>query len=183
MKQIKNRRFNLLLPLIALVVAVFFGWLIYSQGVKQSSTVRYVSKDLKISFSYPKNWYMDEKDLSILIASYETRIGQNSQPNASQMKISIDRFSGCHPTIEENLKDPACGEGGPQVKPNEIIFKEMKQISDAIFYKYIVKSSSGNQFTFYLLEKGGKIIQISKRPDPSQYEKEFEEIVSSIRFQ
>lgn len=182
MKQIKNRRFNLLLLLIALVVTVFFGWLIYSQGFQQFGTVRYVSKDLRMSFDYPKRWYVDEKDYAILLTDHYTNLNRDDKPTNNQIELYIREFAGCHPTIEENLKDPACGEGGPQVKPNEIIFKEMKQISDAIFYKYIVKSPSGNQFTFYILEKGDKVIQISKKPDPSQHEKEFEEIVNSMRF-
>ena len=43
--------------------------------------------------------------------------------------------------------------------------------------KYVIKSpSSGNQFTFYLLEHGDRALQISKQPDPSKYEKEFDEI-------
>ena len=179
----KFRKINPLILIAGIIAVLFLGWIFYSQGTQQSSTIQYLSKDLKISLSYPKGWFIQEKDFNILLASYETRIGQNSRPNTNQIKIFIDNFSGCHPTIEENLKDPACGEGGPEIKPNEIISKEMKETSDATFYKYVVKSPSGNQFTFYLLENGDRVIQISKEPDPSQYEKEFEEIINSIKFQ
>ncbi len=178
MKQIRKMK----LPLIIVILIVLaFAFIIYSKG---SSTTHHVSKDLKISLSYPRGWYVDDRYHSILLTDYKTNQNKNDKPTLNQIEVNIDNFNaGCHTSIEENLKDPACGEGGPQVKPNEIIFKEVKQISDAIYYKYIVKSPSGNQFTFYLLEKGDRVMQISKKPDPSQHEKEFEEIVSSIRFQ
>jgi len=176
MKKIKKIKLPLFIAII-LVLAVVF--ILYSQ---KSSTTQHVSTDLEISLEYPRGWYVQEKDFNILLSSYETLIGQNSRPNADQIKIFIDNFSGCHPTIEENLKDPACGEGGTGVKPNEIISKEMKKLPGGTFYKYVIGSPSGNQFTFYLLENGDRVLQISKEPDPSQYEKEFEEIVSSIKF-
>ncbi|OGH38512.1 MAG: hypothetical protein A2905_04370 [Candidatus Levybacteria bacterium RIFCSPLOWO2_01_FULL_36_10] len=145
----------------------------------------YRSQDLKISFSYPKDWYVYEKDWSILLASYKTRIGENSSPRDSQLKIFIDIYSGgCYTEIEKNLKDPSCGEGGPSVKPNEIKSKEVVQKKNVVFYKYIVAYPTGKQVTFYLLEKigGDKILQISKKPDLSQFEKEFMDIINSITF-
>lgn len=183
MKRKQNYRFNLPLLIVVLITVVILGWVIYPQGAKQSITVQHTSKDLKISLFYPKDWHIQEKDFSILLASYETRIGQNSRPNTDQIKIFIDNFSGCHPTIEENLKDPACGEGGPSVRPNEIIVKESRQTQGGTFYKYVIQSPSNAQFTFYLLENGDRVLQISKEPDPSKFEKEFDEIINSIRFQ
>lgn len=175
------RKFNPIL-LVIMVVVVALGLFLYIQN-SQSSTVSYASKDLKISLNYPKPWYIQEKDLDIMISSYNTRIGENSRPNSNQIKIFVDKFNaGCHPAIEENLKDPACGEGGPQVKPNEITSKEVKQVRGGTFFKYIVESPNGDKFTFYLLENNKRVLNISKKPDPSKFEEEFEEIVDSIRF-
>lgn len=175
------RKFNPIL-LVIMVVVVALGLFLYIQN-SQSSTVSYASKDLKISLNYPKPWYIQEKDLDIMISSYNTRIGENSRPNSNQIKIFVDKFNaGCHPAIEENLKDPACGEGGPSIRPNEITFKEVKQVPGGTFYKYIVESPSGSRFTFYLLEKGDRVLQISKEPDPSNFEEEFEEIIESMNF-
>ena len=81
----------------------------------------YTSQDLKISFEYPDGWYVDEKDLDIMITSYMTKIGENKSPRPNEIKIFIDNFNGCHDSIEGNLIDPACGEGGPTVAKNKII--------------------------------------------------------------
>ncbi len=178
MKKIKIKKLRLPL-IIALVVALVFTLIIYWQ---KPATAQHVSKDLKISLSYPKGWYIDNRDYAILLTDYYTNLNRDDKPSNNQIELYIREFSGCHPTIEENLKDPGCGEGGPGIKPNEITFKEVSQIPGGTFYKYIVKSPSGNEFTFYLLENGERTLNISKKPDPSQHEKEFEEIINSIKF-
>lgn len=151
------------------------------ENVNVDPTQIYTSKDLKISFAYPENWYVDEKDYDIMITSYQTVIGENKSPNPNEIKIFIDNFNGCHKTIEENLIDPACGEGGTKVEKNKILSKEMRQANDGTFYKYKVQTPN-TQFTYYLLQKSDKVLQIEKHPDPSQFEKEFEQIVNAIKF-
>ena len=141
----------------------------------------YTSKDLKISFQYPKDWYLDDRYLMILLTNYETNLNRDDTPVNNQVEILISNFKGCHDTIEENLMDPACGEGGPSVPKNKILSKETRQTKGGTFYKYIVESPNKN-FTYYLFEKGDKVLQIEKLPDPSKFEKEFEEIVSAIKF-
>ncbi len=179
MKKIKIRKLYLPLIIVA-VAALFFAFIAYGQILAADD---YLSTDLKITLSYPGEWYIQEKDYSILISSYRTRIGENSRPSNDQAKIFIDNFNnGCHPTIEENLKDPGCGEGGPNIKPNEIFSKKVNQTPDGVFYKYITETPNGQRNTYYLLEKGDRILKISKEPDPSDYEKEFEEIINSIKF-
>ncbi len=179
-QQHKTNYLVLVVLIIVVAVAIKFVYanLFFN---KPSSNSEYASRDLGVSLSYPKDWYINEKDLSILLTSYQTRFGQNSQPSESQIKIFIDNFSGCHSTIEENLKDPACGEGGPSVKLNEITLKDSRETGGGTFYKYVVKSPN-KQFVYYLLQNGERVLQISKQPDPSQYEKEFDEIFNSIRF-
>ncbi len=145
----------------------------------------YISKDLQISFNYPTNWYINEKDRSIMLTSYKSTIGENSRPDKNQIKMFIDEYGGgCHQIIEENLKDPACGEGGPSSPLNKIVSKDVAEKTGGTFYKYVIEYPNEQQGIFYLLQKKGsdKILQISKEPDSSQYEKEFEEIVGSITF-
>lgn len=148
----------------------------------QANKKQYQSTDLEISFEYPAGWFVNEKNYFLMITSYETKIGRNDQPNDSQVEIALHRPGGCHETIDENLKDPACGEGGPKVKPNEIVTKEVQDINGAKFYKYLIKYPNGEQTRFYFLEKGDRVLQIDKKPDPSMFEKEFEEIIKSLKF-
>jgi len=184
---------------IALIVGVFLIFILaafkqkpqdlsqqYSNQpqIQNTNFKTHTSQDLKISFQYPKEWYVNEKDRNILIASYYTRIGQNIVPKENQIKMFIDEFSGCHPSIEENLKDPACGEGGMSVQQNKILSKNTSQKTGGTFYTYIVLSPDGKQYIYYLLQKNNSdtILQISKQPDPSQFDKEFEDIINSVKF-
>src|SRR3989344_7237517 len=187
-----KRRCNIII-ILAIVISIAIGAVIYF-GLKSnnpppkpienitisgSNLNNYTSKDLKISFNYPKDWSVDEKDYDIMVTSYKTKIGENKSPAENQIKIFIDNFNGCHKTIEENLIDPACGEGGPTVKKNKILSKEMRETKGDTFYKYVVETPN-NKFTYYLLEKNDKVLQISKQPDPSQFEREFDALVNSI---
>src|SRR3989338_6695511 len=155
-----------------------------SQKAGESSELlkKYSSTDLKISFEFPKDWFVNEKDFDLMVSSFSTKFGANDQTTKDQIKVFVNNFSGCHKTIDENLKDPACGEGGPKVKPNEILSKKIEDINGVKFYKYLVKTPEGKQQNFYFLEKGDRILQIDKKPDPSMFEKEFKEIIKSIRF-
>ncbi|OGH48157.1 MAG: hypothetical protein A3A51_03970 [Candidatus Levybacteria bacterium RIFCSPLOWO2_01_FULL_39_10] len=181
MIKVKNKHRKIFFLIIAILIAFS---VVFFLSLQQTGTVKYISEDLKISFNYPNRWYVDEKDYDIILASYQTEIGDNSRPNSEQIKIFIDKFNiGCHQDIEKDLMDPACGEGGPEVPLNEIVSKETEDLPGGTFYKYIIKSpTSDEEFTFYLLENGDRILQISKEPDPSAYEEEFEEIIKSIRF-
>ena len=142
----------------------------------------YTSKDLKISFKYPKNWFMDDRYQTILLTNYKTSQNEDMKPTSLQIDIMISKFSGCHPELEENLKDQACGEGGKTVTNNQILSKEMKQISGGTYYKYGIKTPKNNILTYYIIQKDNRILEISKKPDPSQFEKEFEELINSIQF-
>ena len=180
MKKIINKNLRLLIFIVIAVVLVS-AFITYQQ---KSTTAQHVGNDLKISLNYPKGWYIDDRYRSILLTDYETNQNKNDSPSPEQMEIYISEFSNCFPTIEEDLKYPACGEGGPEVPLNEIVSRETEDLPGGTFYKYVVRSStSGKEFTFYLLENDDRILQISKEPDPSQYEEEFEEIINSIRFQ
>lgn len=146
----------------------------------QNSELReYTSQSLKILFKYPNGWYVDEKDFDIMITSYKTKIGENKPPKSNEMKIFINNYSGCSPTLEKDLVDPACGQG--KIK-NKIISKDTKQTPGGEFLKYTLDSYDENQRNQYFFQKGEKILDIEKHPDPSQFEKEFDEIVNSIKF-
>jgi len=164
------------------------GWVIFTRSIasnsrsnQQSGKVEHVSSDLKISLEYPKGWYVDDRDMNLLLTNYPSSLNKDLKPAGNQLELFISNFSGCHSTIEEDLRDPGCGEGGPTVKPSEIISKDARETQGGTFYKYVLKSPN-NQFTYYLLQKGDRVLQISKSPDPSQYEKEFDQIINSIRF-
>lgn len=146
---------------------------------KDDNLNSYRSKGLKISFEYPNEWFVSEKDFDIMITSYMTKIGENKPPRPNEIKIFIDNYSGCFPTLEQDLIEPACGQG--KVK-NKIISKDVKQAPGGEFLKYTLDSYDENQRAQYFFQKGDKILQISKTPDPSQFEKEFEEIINSIKF-
>lgn len=141
----------------------------------------YTSQASKISLSYPKDWYIDDRYQKLLITNYLTNLNRDDHPSEKQIELLISLFSGCHKTIEENLIDPACGEGGPTIKKNKILSKEMRETKGGTLYKYVVESPN-NKFTYYLLQNEDKILKISKQPDPSQFEKEFENLINSIRF-
>lgn len=139
----------------------------------------YTSKDLKISFNYPKGWSVEEEDRIILISNFKSSLHKNIELKNDQIEIMIDEFSGCFPTLEEDLTSPACGQG--KVK-NKIISEEVKKTSGGELLKYTIDSPDGNQRIKYFFQKGNMIFGIDKNPDPSQYEKEFEEIINSIQF-
>jgi len=147
-----------------------------NEGVKN-----YLSKDLKMSFNYPRDWFVNEKNYFLMVTSYRTKIGENENPGNSQIEIAIHTLGGCHKTIDENLKDPSCGELGPKAT-NEIVSKETEDLNGGKFHKYLVKYPSGKEQKFYFLEKGDRILQIDKNPDPSVFDKEFEDIIKSIKF-
>ena len=152
-------------------------------SVSSELSKKYSSKDLKISFEYPDKWFLEEKYYFIMLTSYKSKINSNQQPIQGQVEIDIHNFNGgCHETIDENLKDPACGEGGPNVKPNEILSKETEDLNGVKLHKYLIKYPSGKEQKFYFLEKGDRILQIDKNPDPSMLDKEFMDIVKSIKF-
>lgn len=193
----KTAQGNILIALILVFVVALVALILYKNSSKSlhplpqnaqttnpstSKTKEYTSNSLKILFKYPKDWFVEEKDRSIMITNYPTKIGENKQPDENQLKLFLDEFSGCFESIEENLIDPACGEGGQTAPKNKILSKEMHQAKGGTFYKYVINTPKGNQFIYYLLENGKNVLKIEKHPDPSQYEKEFEEIINSIEF-
>lgn len=152
-----------------------------SSTKKDNNLTTYTSKDLKISFEYPANWYLDEKDLEIMITSYKTKIGENKIPKDEEFKLFLSMTSLCQDSLEKNLIYGGCGEN--QKVLNVIQKKEISALSSGnTFYKLLVKYPDKSEIWSYYLEKGDKILQISKTPDPSQFEKEFEDLVNSVKF-
>ncbi len=146
----------------------------------EQSDQSYTSGDLKISFKYPNSWVIDDRYFEILIASFDTNLNTNKIPDANEVEIIIHNARGCHETIDENLEDPSCGEADGR---NVIISKETEDLNGMMFYKYLVKYPSEKEQEFYFLEKGDRILQIDKNPDPFMFEEEFNNIVKSIKFE
>jgi len=149
--------------------------------IQNANFKTHTSQDLKISFKYPKDWHIDDRYRKVLITNYETNLNRDDKPNRNQIEIVLNEFSNCFKTLDEDMIKPACGEGGPTSK-NTIISKKSREIREGTFYKYVVKQSNGENITLYFLQNGNKILQLSKQPNPSQFEKEFDDIVNSITF-
>ncbi|OGE02678.1 hypothetical protein A3G16_01730 [Candidatus Curtissbacteria bacterium RIFCSPLOWO2_12_FULL_41_16] len=147
--------------------------------IREDQLKSYTSQDLKISFRYQNGWYIEEEYPFVLISNFESSLHRNIDLQNNQVEIMIKEFSGCFQTLEEDLIDPACGQG--KVK-NKIISKDVRQTPGGEFLKYTLESYDENQRTQYFFRKGDKILDIEKHPDPSQFEKEFEDLVNSIQF-
>lgn len=175
MKQIRKMK----LPLIIVILIVLsFAFIIYSKG---SSTTHHVSKDLKISLSYPRGWYVDDRYQSILLTNYQTSQNRDDKPIESQVRIMISNASLCQQSLDQEVLRGGCGEG--KNTENQILAKEVKNLQSGLFITYQIRYPIGQEDIWYYLQSQNRIIQISKEPDPSQHEKEFEKIVNSIRFQ
>lgn len=179
MAQKQNKKINKILLILALLILLIGGLLYFKNS--RSEYVNHSSKDLKISLSYPKGWFIDDRYYSILLTSYETNQNNNTQPFLNQIEIQMDEFSKCFPSVEEDLMNPACGERKAE-GPDKIIDKVARKTPGGVFYKYVTETPNGQKNIYYLLENDDRILKISRDPDPSNYDKEFEEIINSIRF-
>lgn len=169
--------------MVILLFALLIGVAMYSKTNDKNSSApefkKYTSQALKISFEYPKDWYVDDRYQMVLLTNYQTDLNRNDKPKEDQIKILISNFSNCFPTLEGDLVNPACGQG--KIK-NTIISKEVRQTSGGEFIKYMLDSVDETQRVQYFFRKEETILDIEKNPDPSQFEKEFDQIVSSIDF-
>ena len=177
MKKIKKLRLKLPLFAAAIVLLVA-AFIIYQQ---KSATIQHVSKDLKISLSYPRRWYIDDRYRTVLVTNYETNLNQNITSGNQQIEIQINNASLCQKSAEEDLIFGGCGEG--QKVLNKILNKESKKLSSGTLQVFRVQYPDSSEKTIYYIQNKNRILQISKRPDQSNYEKEFEEIINSIRFE
>lgn len=194
MKQKKNKKSTKTI-IISVVVGFFILFVLISLGKKpQPLTQQYLnqpqiqnakfkthtSQDLKISFQYLREWNVDEKNGNVLITSYRTFIGQGKKATTNQVRLNITRASLCQKTLDEDVLLGGCGEG--KNTKNEVLSKDIKKVLSGSFIVYKIKYPTGQLDTSYYLQHEDVILQISKQPDPSQFEKEFEEIVNSITF-
>ncbi len=173
----KTNQLVIIGTIVLLVVGSVFWVKTY---LKSSSGVSYTSKDLKLSFQYPNGWILDEKNREILIANYKTSLNQNNQPEIDQVAIIFDNASLCQPTLDEEVLKGGCGEGVNS--RNTILSKTAKEYPGGSFIVYAIRYPTEQEDTFYYFQNADKILQISKQPDPSLFEKEFESIINSIRF-
>ena len=197
MHKTASSRGNILTFLLVIIVVALFGFMMFIKfkpnlrsgspqtippSIEKQGLKRYSSEDLNISFYYPDDWFLIEKGYDILLTSYPTYFDENRIPTSEQIELFISIFSNCFPDYEQDLVYPGCGEGGEASK-NTIVSKEGRPVQAGTFYKYVVRTPRNEEFTYYILYKDDKnILQIDKRPGPSQFEKEFEGIISSIEF-
>lgn len=191
----KETKKSLRLIIIALIVWLFILLVLISLSKRpQPTTQQYLNQpqlqnakfkthtslDLKIYFQYPNGWYVDEKNGNVLITSYRTFIGEGKKAAANQVRLNITRAILCQKTLDEDVLLGGCGEG--KNTKNEILSKDIEKVPSGSFITYKIKYPNGQLDTFYYLQHDDTILQISKQPDPSNFEKEFEDIVNSIRF-
>ncbi len=190
-KQNKNLTNKIIITIFILLIVAFILMLknsnktspvIIDQVIKsQTNEVNtYVSNDLKISFQYPKEWSIDDRYNIILLTNYETDLNRNDSPNDDQIELTINNANLCQKTIDEEIIKGGCGEAN--IVPTEILNKQQMNLTSGIFYIYTIKNPQGKQQIWYYLQSKDRILQISKEPDPSQFEKEFNEIINSITF-
>jgi hypothetical protein len=153
----------------------------YHYSTKNNQVNSYTSHDLNISFDYLENWYITDKDFSILLTNYKHNLNSNYRPNENEIEITISEGLKCQVALDEQVVIGGCFGEGNWV-PTKILEKKTKKLSSGMLYTYVVKHPNGLQQTRYFLQKGDKMLQISKEPDLSQFEKEFEDIISSIKF-
>ncbi len=149
--------------------------------IQNTQLKTHTSQALKISFQYPKDWYVDDRYRKVLITNYKTNLNRDDKPSKDQMEIVLNEFSNCFKTLDEDMINPACGEGG-LTKKNKIVSKTIKEVHGGSFYRYSIVTYSNQDLIYYFVQKGNRNIRISKQPDPSKFEKEFEELVGSIEF-
>lgn len=140
----------------------------------------HISNDLKISFKYLSKWLVNEKNRDILVTSYVTNIGEGKLPDDNQIRITIDQASLCQKTLDEEVLKGGCGEGVNS--ENKILSKDIKELQSGTFSTYKIKYPSGQETTVYYLQKAERVLQITKNPDPSKLEKEFNDLINSIEF-
>jgi len=179
----KNKKLWLII-LIAFIVGISIFKLsqqyLNQPTIQNNQFTTHTSQDLKISLQYPKEWYVDDRYRSILLSNYITNLNRNDHPNLNQIEIMIDQASLCQDSIEKNLIYGGCGEN--QKTLNKILNRQTKNLASGIFSKYTVQYPDNSQKTIYYLQHEDTILQISKQPDPSQFEKEFEDMINSITF-
>ncbi len=188
MKKQKKQN-NIFLLLIAVVIIVIGSFVFLKTTRISNSTLtikqeklthQYTSNAINISFQYPQGWYVDEKNKKTVVTSYSSQIGDGIEPTERELRITIITASLCQPTLDEDVLKGGCGE--EMHSRNTILSKSTKEYSGGTFITYAIQYSTGEKDTFYYLQKGDRILQISKQPDPSQFENEFEKIISSIEF-
>jgi hypothetical protein len=194
MKKNKERKYKIN---ILLIVSVFIGVIILSGllffSLRKGPPIRelsfpleskqyqeYSSKNLKISFMYPQSWYLTESYSDVVVTNYPYTPHNNYMPKSDEIKIEISEAVLCNETLDQDIISWGCGEGN-QVA-NTILDKETRKIKSGTFLLYTVLSpQTGKKQRLYYLQNGKRFLQISKRPDSSKFDNEFEILISSIK--
>lgn len=141
----------------------------------------HISRDLRIKFKYPKDWFIDDRYGMILLANYKTDLNKKSIKKLGNVVINIFNEELCDMSMDEQVRIGGCYAEG-NWRPTEIIDKQISELSSGGFYKYTIKHPQGEKQIIYYLQNGNKMLKISKEPDPSEFDQEFEDIIRSIQF-
>lgn len=141
----------------------------------------HLSDDLKISFQHPSDWYITDKYFNILLTNYKHNINNNYRPKNNEIEIQINKMNECQITLDEQIQIGNCFAEGDWL-PTKILNKQIKELPSGTLYIYTILPPSETQRNRYILQNGDRLLEISKQPHPSVFEKEFEEIINSIEF-
>lgn len=130
---------------------------------------------------YPHSWYLNESYSDVVVTNYPYTPHNNYIPQSDDIKIEMSEVVFCSETLDQDIISWGCGEGN-QVA-NTILDKKIRKVKGGTFLLYTVLSpQTGREQRLYYLQNDKRLLQISKRPDSSKFDKEFELLISSITF-
>lgn len=147
----------------------------------KSKYINYSSMDMGLALKYPENWFIDDRYGMILLANYKTDLNKVSIKKPGNIIINIYSEEICDMSLDEQIQLGRCYAEG-NWSPTDIIDKQISELSSGVFYKYTIKHPQGEKQIIYYLQKGDRMLKISKEPDTSVFDKEFVEIINSINF-
>lgn len=142
--------------------------------------IAHTSKDLKISLKYPNGWIIDDRYRKVLLANFSTNLNRDDKPDQPSLRLIISNASLCQETLDQDVLLGGCGEGTST--KSKILSRSEKTYTSGKLIVYEIMYTTGSKDTLYYFVNIDRVLQISKQPDPSQFEKEFDQIVSSITF-
>lgn len=189
---IKKSNKKVTMVFIALSILVFLSLFLFYINFNQQkrnqfalhdkpNNINYMNKGLGITLRYPANWFIDDRYGMILLANYKTDLNKKSINKLGNIIINFYNEEVCDMSLDEQIQLGGCYTEGDWA-PTEIIDKQTKILTSGTLLKYAIKHPQSGKQTIFYLQKGDRILKISKSPDNSVFDEEFEEIINSIKF-
>lgn len=176
--------------LLGFFLTLFFSWQIVEKKNAETAAVKgekseikhntYTSKELNIAFTYPDNLFVKALSDRIIITNYKLGATNNYRPQEYEIEIQIAVID-CGIELDEQVRLNGCG-AQANWKPTKILHKEVEELSSGTLSTYIILPPSSPEAVRYFLQKENQVLEISKEPRDSYFEKEFSQIINSITF-